>query len=401
MQLPPLVAPGPPLTGREAVRTARHALLPELGDIGQRRLAAARVLVMGAGGLGAPVLQYLAAAGIGTLAIVDDDRVELTNLHRQVVHDHAAQGEPKTSSAARALRRIAPDVTIVEMPERLEAHNAHRVLAGWDVVVDGTDTFATRYLVADTCAELGVPLVWGSVLRFDAQVCVFWSRPPAPALPVTLRDLFPAPPPPGSVPSCAEAGVLGALCGIAGSIMAVETIKLLTGIGEVLYGRLAVIEALTMRVAEVPFARTQAERSCPPPPTPPPVDLSPLDAAGLAALHNLGPVAVLDVREPGEFAMDALPGAHNVPLSSLTQSLRSGSHAVANLLSASGVPEGATLVAYCAHGVRSRQAVGALRGLGYPARVLDQAVVSAQRVATAAPGLAARAATQAQSKDGV
>lgn len=356
---------------------------------------------MGAGGLGAPVLQYLAAAGIGTLAIVDDDRVELTNLHRQVVHDHAAQGEPKTSSAARALRRIAPDVTIVEMPERLEAHNAHRVLAGWDVVVDGTDTFATRYLVADTCAELGVPLVWGSVLRFDAQVCVFWSRPPAPALPVTLRDLFPAPPPPGSVPSCAEAGVLGALCGIAGSIMAVETIKLLTGIGEVLYGRLAVIEALTMRVAEVPFARTQAERSCPPPPTPPPVDLSPLDAAGLAALHNLGPVAVLDVREPGEFAMDALPGAHNVPLSSLTQSLRSGSHAVANLLSASGVPEGATLVAYCAHGVRSRQAVGALRGLGYPARVLDQAVVSAQRVATAAPGLAARAATQAQSKDGV
>ena len=189
--LPPLVAPGPPLAESEARRTARQTRLPELGELGQRRLAAARVLVIGAGGLGAPALLYLAAAGIGTIGIVDDDVVALTDLHRQVIHATAAVGEPKVDSAARRLTELAPDLVVEPHRLRLDESNAATVLQGYDLVLDGTDTFATRYLISDTCAALGAPLVWASVLRFDAQVSVFWSRPPAGLPPVTLRDLFP------------------------------------------------------------------------------------------------------------------------------------------------------------------------------------------------------------------
>lgn len=361
--------------GDEAVRTARHTLLPELGEAGQRRLAAARVLVMGAGGLGAPVLQYLAAAGVGTIAVVDDDVVEMSNLQRQVIHGHADLGTAKTSSAARRLRDLAPASRIIEVRERLTPANAATILAGWDVVVDGTDTFATRYLVSDTCADLGIPLVWGSVLRFDAQVSVFWSRPPAPNVPVTLRDLFPQPPDPGSVPSCAEAGVLGALCGIAGSLMAVETIKLIAGIGEVLIGRVAVIDALAARIHEVPFAAS--EPASPEAAAPPPAAANPVPALAGAEM-------LLDVREPAEFGVDPLPGAVNVPVGEIEQAAQAGGEHVAVLLRTAGVPDGAACVTYCAAGIRAARAARALREVGYPVQALTPQDVAALRAAEVA-----------------
>lgn len=423
MTLPPLVEPGPPLDAAEVRRTVRQTRLPELGEIGQRRLAAARVLVVGAGGLGAPALLYLAAAGVGTIGIVDDDDVALTDLHRQVIHATAAVGEPKVRSAARRLAELAPGLVVEPHRLRLDETNAADLLRGYDLVLDGTDTFATRYLVSDTCAALGVPLVWASVLRFDAQVSVFWSRPPAGLPPVTLRDLFPAPPAPGSVPSCAEAGVLGALCGMVGSMMATEAVKLIVGAGQVLLGRVAVVDALSMRVREVPLLPSGAPAAVEPPapasragaeaavagvgapvggtpglraPTGGPAgwgggagptgwgggaasstDLSLDDFRALSA----GAVAVslLDVREPSEFAVDALPGAVNVPVSALVQASRSGAAAVGRLLTAAGADPAAQLVAYCAVGARSARAVQLLGATGHRARTLAPAAVTAIR----------------------
>lgn len=249
----PLVEPGPPLTAEQAETYARHLLLPQLGELAQRRLLAARVAVVGAGGLGSPSLLYLAAAGVGTLGIIDDDVVDLSNLQRQVLHGRADVGRSKLDSAADRLRALAPDVRIEPHPERLTPANAVEILRGYDLVLDGTDTFETRYAVADACAELGVPLVWASVLGFDAQISVFWpDQEAAPATP-GLRDLFPQPPAPGTVPSCADAGVLGSLTGQVGSVMATEAIKLITGAGEPLLGRLVVIDALRARHDVLPL----------------------------------------------------------------------------------------------------------------------------------------------------
>ncbi|OZB89286.1 MAG: hypothetical protein B7X41_03595 [Microbacterium sp. 14-71-5] len=427
--LPPLVEPGPPLDGTEAQRTARQTRLPELGELGQRRLAAARVLVIGAGGLGAPALLYLAAAGVGTIGIVDDDVVSLTDLHRQVIHG-AAVGEPKVDSAARRLAELAPDVVVETYRVRLDESNARDVLSGYHLVLDGTDTFATRYLISDTCAELGVPLVWASVLRFDAQVSVFWSRPPAGVAPVTLRDLFPEPPAPGSVPSCAEAGVLGALCGMVGSMMATEALKLIIGAGQVLLGRVAVVDALGMRVREVPLLPRAAS-------APTDVAAVPAEAAGASpqvaterlavgtgpvpctaratedprgpataraatasgdlsldeyrALAGADPAPVLlDVREPSEFALDALPGAVNVPVSALVQASRHGPDVVRALLAEAGADPAGLLVAYCAVGARSARAVQLLVATEHRARTLAPAAVTAIRAEVAAAGRSAR-----------
>jgi adenylyltransferase/sulfurtransferase len=255
MSLPPLVDPVAALPDAERGRTDRQRRLPEIGDIGQRRLAAARVIVIGTGGLGAPALTYLAAAGIGTIGIVDDDVVELSNLHRQPVHGVSDVGRPKVDSAAESIAALAPDATIVRHQVRLEAGNARELLGGYDLVVDGTDTFETRYLVDDVCAELGLPLVWATVLRFDAQLSVFWATPPT-GHGIRLRTLFPEPPAPGEVPSCAEAGVLGALCGQVGAMMAQEAVKLITGIGDPLLGRVLVIDALRARQREIPLLPT-------------------------------------------------------------------------------------------------------------------------------------------------
>ena len=201
-------------------RYARHLLLPEVGMAGQRRLAAARVLVLGAGGLGSPALFYLAAAGVGTLGIADDDVVELTNLQRQIVHGTGDVGRSKVESAAEAVARVNPGVRVETHPERVTAATADRLVAAYDVVVDGTDNFPTRYAVNDACVRAGVPLVWASVLRFDAQVAVWWAgRGPC------LRCVFPHEPAAGDVPSCAEAGVLGALCGTVGSVQAVAAVE--------------------------------------------------------------------------------------------------------------------------------------------------------------------------------
>ncbi|MDO4918270.1 molybdopterin-synthase adenylyltransferase MoeB [Kocuria sp.] len=235
----PLVAPAAELTREELERYSRHLTLTQFGPEGQRRLKNARVLVVGAGGLGAPALQYLAAAGVGTLGIVDDDTVSVSNLQRQVIHTVADVGRPKVDSAAAAVARLNPLVEVRTHETRLSPENALGIFAQYDLVLDGADNFATRYLVADAAELSGIPVVWGSILRFDGQVSVFWAGHGP-----VYRDLYPEAPPAGSVPSCAEGGVLGVLPATIGSVMATEALKLLTGIGTPLVGRVLVHDAL-------------------------------------------------------------------------------------------------------------------------------------------------------------
>jgi molybdopterin/thiamine biosynthesis adenylyltransferase len=244
-----------PLSADELERYARHIVLPEIGGPGQQKLKRARVLVIGAGGLGAPVLQYLAAAGVGTLGIVDDDTVSLSNLQRQVIHDSDAVGEAKTTSAARSIARINPGVAVELHNMRLTPDNAAELVRAYDIVVDGSDNFDTRYTVADACAAEARPLVHAAVGRFDGSVTVLkpfetdedGRRNPS------YRDLFPEPPPAGLVPSCAEAGVLGVLPGVIGTLQAMEVIKLITGIGEPLVGRLLLYDGLAARFDAVRY----------------------------------------------------------------------------------------------------------------------------------------------------
>ncbi len=238
-----------PLSPEELERYARHIVLPEIGGAGQQKLKRARVLVIGAGGLGAPVLQYLAAAGVGTLGIVDDDTVSLSNLQRQVIHDTASVGKSKLDSAKVAIERINPNVSVELHNQRIDSGNAAALVAQYDVVADGSDNFETRYAVADACAAEQRPLVHASVGRFDGQVTVLkpYETGPDGRPNPSYRDLFPEPPPEGLVPSCAEAGIIGALTGVIGTLQAMEVIKLITGIGEPLIGRLLLYDALAAR----------------------------------------------------------------------------------------------------------------------------------------------------------
>ncbi|MGD9913989.1 MAG: molybdopterin-synthase adenylyltransferase MoeB [Rhizobiaceae bacterium] len=249
----------PPLSPDELERYARHIVLPEIGGAGQQKLKAARVLVIGAGGLGAPVLQYLAAAGVGTLGIVDDDAVSLSNLQRQVIHDTSSVGAAKTDSAVAGIARINPHVAVETHAQRLTEANARALVAGYHVVVDGSDNFDTRYAVADACEAEQVPLVHAAVGRFDGSVTVLkpWETGADGVLNPSYRDLFPEPPPPGLVPSCAEAGVLGALTGVVGTLQALETIKLIAGIGEPLLGRLLLYDALGARFETIRYRRAR------------------------------------------------------------------------------------------------------------------------------------------------
>lgn len=246
-----------PLSREELERYARHIVLAEVGGPGQQKLKRARVIVIGAGGLGAPALEYLAAAGVGTLAIVDNDTVALSNLQRQVIHDTDSIGMAKVESAGRTLARINPHVAVVPITERIEPGNAAEIIGGYDLALDGTDNFATRYAVADAAAEARLPLVSGAVGRFDGSLTVFkpWEGDaegkPLPG----YRDLFPEPPPDGLVPTCAQAGVLGALTGVIGTLMAMEAIKLLTGIGDPLIGRLLLYDGLSARFETVQYGR--------------------------------------------------------------------------------------------------------------------------------------------------
>lgn len=328
-----LVEPVERLTPEQLTRYSRHLLLPGIGLVGQRRLAAAHVAVVGAGGLGSPALLYLAAAGVGHLTVIDDDQVDLTNLQRQVVHRTQDVGTNKVDSAVRAVRELNPLITVTGVRERLDAGNVREVLAGHHVVLDGSDNFDTRYVVNDAAVDLGMPLVWAAVLRFDAQLTTF--LPPRLVGPeaVQLRDLFPVPPRPEDVPSCAEAGVLGAMVGQVGSIMASEVVKLITGVGEPLAGRVLLLDVLTQRTREIPLrpaggaAPAAGVRSAP-------VaargwmpqmgqsrevvalaEMTPPEVREALSLQD-GPAAlqVLDVREPGEHALGTVPGARRVPV---------------------------------------------------------------------------------------
>lgn len=357
----PLVEPGPELTAQQVSRYSRHLLVPQVGMLGQRRLRNARVAVVGAGGLGCPALSYLAAAGVGAITLIDDDVVDVTNLQRQVLHRVQDVGVPKVASAARALRELNPEVALTPLHTRLSVDSVRDVLSGHDVVLDGTDNFDTRYLVSDACRDLGLPLVWAAVLRFDAQISTFL---PGRSGSVTLRDLYPVPPRPEDVPSCAEAGVLGALVGQVGSIMAAEVVKLVAGFGEPLVGRVLLLDALTQRSREVPLR---------------PVDAPPLrrhePEVGTAQqgdrhttrevlpLRELTPqqvrdldtavVTLLDVREPAEHAMGTVPGARTVPVGEVLT------------WSDEDLPEGPVVV-YCKAGPRAERAAAHLVRVGHP-----------------------------------
>jgi len=250
MAFPPLVEPSAPLSTEEVERYARHVLIPDVGMEGQRRLKNARVLVVGAGGLGSPALMYLAAAGVGTIGIVDADVVEASNLQRQVVHGVEDVGRPKTESAARRMASINPLVRVVRHDVRIDSTNALDIIGDYDLVLDGTDNFPTRYLLNDACVLLGKPDIWGSIYRFDGQVSMWWAqRGPC------YRCVFPEPPPPGLVPSCAEGGVLGVLCATIGSVQASEAVKIIVGVGDPLIGRLLVHDALRQSWDELAVTR--------------------------------------------------------------------------------------------------------------------------------------------------
>ena len=254
----PLVGLGPELSAERRERFSRHLPLEGVGEEGQRRLANARVLVVGAGGLGSPILLYLAAAGVGTLGIVDSDVVDLTNLQRQVIHTTADVGRPKVTSAAEKLRALDPGANVVEYDLRLGPDNITGILAEYDIVVDATDNFPTRFLLDDAATAAGKPVVWGAVLEWSAQVAVFWSGDAARAAgapaEVRLRDIFPTPPPDGSVPTCVEVGLMGIVPGQAGTIMAAEVVKLVTGVGNPLLGRLLMIDLREGKYSEIPLA---------------------------------------------------------------------------------------------------------------------------------------------------
>ena len=326
MAFPPLVDPVAELSDAEQTRTARHRVLAGFGDQAQRRLAAALVAVVGAGGLGSPVVMALAAAGVGRLTVIDGDTVEASNLQRQVMHRVSDVGALKVDSAVRVGADLSPETLVRTVPQLLTRDNARALLAGAHVVVDGTDTFQTREIVAEACEELGVPLVWGVVQEFHAQATVFWSAPPQGATPVRLADLYP-PDAAREAPSCAQVGVLGALCLQVGALLATETIKLLTGVGEPLLGRVLVIDARRGRTDEVPLrpavdAATDAPVSEPGTEAPvPAVGAAPGPTSGAAAdpIPQLSPAeaaaaqrggaVLLDVREPFETARGVIPGS--------------------------------------------------------------------------------------------
>lgn len=362
MPLPPLVEPVDALSDAERARTARHRSLAALGEIGQRRLRAAHVAVVGAGGLGSPVILALAAAGVGTLTVIDDDLVDATNLQRQVIHRREDIGLPKTASAVRAAAQLSPETRVVEIRQRLAPDTADDLFAGANLVIDGSDSFDTREAVAAACERLGIPLVWGTVQAFDAQVTVFWSAPPAGSAPVRLADLYP-PGSAGDVPSCEIVGVLGALCMQVGSLLATEAIKLIAGIGEPLLGRVLVLDGLGARQREVPLRGTAgaqttdaaAAGSASAPPRP--AHVHPITAVGPSALvdEHLGRTLVVDVREAHEVATGMIPGARHIPLADL-------------LADPAAIP--GPVIVVCQTAIRSRRAAEALRDAGVEAAIL-------------------------------
>ena len=365
VSLPPLVAASADLSVDEVQRYSRHIIIPDVGMDGQKRLKSARVLVIGAGGLGSPALLYLAAAGVGTIGIVDFDIVDESNLQRQVIHGQSDVGRPKAESARDAIAEANPYVTVALHQTRLDADNALEIFAGYDLIVDGTDNFATRYLVNDAAVLLGKPYVWGSIYRFEGQASVFWNE-----YGPNYRDLYPEPPPPGMVPSCAEGGVLGVLCASIGSIMATEAVKLITGIGEPLVGRLMVFDALEMSYRTVTIRRDPTNE-----PITGLIDYeafcgSMSDAAADAAIGATIDVKTLalwleerergerdfelvDVREQGEHDISRIPGSVLIPKNEFLLG-----DAVAQL------PRDKQVVFHCKGGVRSAEVLAVAKSAG-------------------------------------
>lgn len=365
----PLVEPGPPLTPERIARYSRQIMLPAFGELAQRRLAAARVLVIGAGGLGATVVPLLAATGVGTIGIADDDDVELSNLHRQLGHGVADIGRPKVDSLADTVAATDPEIRVVRHRARLTSANLVELLADYDLLVDGSDNFPTRYLANDAALLAGVPLVWGSILRFHGQVSVAWHREGP-----TYRDLFPVPPPPDEVLSCELGGVLPSLCVTVGALMAGEVVKLVTGVGTPLLGRVTTIDALTGRTRELAYetiadapeitSLVDYELFC---------GLEPAVGAGTEAstpsnqdaadprisaaellrrLREGSPMRLVDVREPAEAELRRIDGSELVPLGDL-------------LMGAEPAEGDGAIVVYCERDVRSRRAARALADRGH------------------------------------
>lgn len=371
ISLPPLVEPAGELTRDEVERYSRHLIIPDVGVLGQRRLKNARVLVIGAGGLGAPTLLYLAAAGVGTIGIVDFDIVEESNLQRQVIHGVSDIGRSKAESARDSIAEINPLVRVQLHQVRLEASNAVELFESYDLILDGTDNFATRYLVNDAAVLAHKPYVWGSIFRFEGQVSVFWEDAPADEAGnergLNYRDLYPEPPPPGTAPSCAEGGVLGVLCASIGSVMGTEAIKLITGIGEPLLGRLMIYDALAMSYRTIAIRKD--------PSTPAITELIDYesfcgvisDEAGEAVsgstitpvqlrelLDSGTELALIDVREPAEWAINRIEGAQLVP-----QSAINAGDGLASL------PRDRMSVLYCKTGIRSAEVLATLKKAGF------------------------------------
>ncbi len=375
MSLPALVEPADELTIDEVRRYSRHLIIPDVGMTGQKRLKNAKVLVIGAGGLGSPALLYLAAAGVGTIGIAEFDEVDESNLQRQVIHGQSDVGKPKAQSAKESIAEVNPLVEVIVHPDRLDNDNVMDVFRGYDLIVDGTDNFATRYMVNDAAYFLGIPYVWGSIYRFDGQASVFapTMADDAPC----YRCLYPEPPPPGMVPSCAEGGVLGVLCASIGSIQVNEAIKLLAGIGDPLVGKLMIYDALEMEYRKLKVRKDPNCALCGDNPTV--TELIDYDvfcgaisdeAADAAAGSTISVVqlehmlkersegtrdfVLIDVREPNEYEINRIPGSVLIPKGDFL-----------NGSALEQLPSDKQIVMHCKSGVRSAETLAIVKGAGY------------------------------------
>ena len=368
VNLPPLVEPAATLTVDEVRRYSRHLIIPDVAMDGQKRLKNAKVLCIGAGGLGSPALMYLAAAGVGTLGIVEFDTVDESNLQRQIIHGQSDIGRSKAESARDSVKEINPYVNVILHEERLESENALELFAQYDLIVDGTDNFATRYLVNDACVLLNKPYIWGSIYRFDGQASVFWSE-----YGPCYRCLYPEPPPPGMVPSCAEGGVLGVLCASIGSIQVTEAIKVLTGIGEPLVGRLMIYDALEMSYRGVKVRKDPECAVCGKNPTvtelidyeafcgavseeaQEAVKDSTITPKTLKQWIDEGrDLEIIDVREPAEWEIVSIDGATLVPKNEFLMG-----DALTKL------PQDKQIVLHCKSGVRSAEVLALVKAAGF------------------------------------
>ncbi|MEV0267776.1 adenylyltransferase/sulfurtransferase MoeZ [Hamadaea sp. NPDC050747] len=369
VSLPPLVEPAESLSVDEIRRYSRHLIIPDVGVEGQKRLKNARVLCVGAGGLGSPALMYLAAAGVGTLGIVEFDVVDESNLQRQIIHGQSDVGRSKAESAAASIREINPYVQVEIHNTALDRENVFDIFGQYDLIVDGTDNFATRYLVNDAAVLAGKPYVWGSIYRFDGQASVFWAEHGP-----CYRCLYPEPPPPGMVPSCAEGGVLGVLCGSIGAIQVTEAIKLLAGVGEPLVGSLMVYDALEMSYRKIKVRKDPNCVLCGENATQTELledyddfcgavsveaqaatENSTITASELKDWQDAGKdIFLVDVREPAEYEIVRIPGSTLIPKGDILSG-----QALADL------PQDKQIVLHCKSGVRSAEALAALKAAGF------------------------------------